>query len=170
MLCERLSMIKGVTVIQANTDGVTIHMPRDKDAEVKALCSKWEQLTSLELEYAIYKKMVISNVNNYAAQYEDGKIKFKGGLYAVDTEYHKNKSQRIVRIALRDYFFKGIPIRETIENHITTSKTAIYDYCLGRKVKWNQEFVLCKGINEETIKQKVIRYYITKDKATMMKK
>ena len=46
----------------------------------------------------------------------------------------------------------------------------IYDFCIGKKVKWNQKFVLIKGITETNINQKVIRYFITKDKATMMKK
>ena len=106
MLCERLSFIENCTIIQANTDGVTIKIPRDKLHEMEELCKKWEKLTSLELEYATYKKMVISNVNNYMAQYENGKIKDKGGLYLVNPELHKNKSQRIVQIALRRYFFE----------------------------------------------------------------
>jgi hypothetical protein len=151
-----------------------------------ALCKKWEKMTSLELEYASYKKMVISNVNNYMAETTDGKIKDKGALYLVNPEYHKNKSQRIVQIALRRYFFENKPIRETIENHLTTKEKGlgwnekkgkyevpfhgIYDFCLGKKVQWNQTFVLLKGMDEINIGQKVIRYFITKDKATMMKK
>lgn len=170
MLCERLSFIDSVQLIQANTDGVTIRMKRSKRKQVEDICKRWEKLTKLELEYAEYKKMVISNVNNYAAQYTNGKVKEKGGLYMVDSEPHKNKSQKIVRIALKKYFFEGIPIRDTVENHISSSRTAIYDYCIGKKVKWNQQFVLIKGMEEEDIGQKVIRYYITNEKATMMKK
>lgn len=170
MLCERLSFIDSVELIQANTDGTTIRFKKNKRKQVEDVCQRWEKLTKLELEYAEYKKMVISNVNNYMAQYTNGKVKEKGGLYLIDSEPHKNKSQKIVRIALSKYFFEGIPIRETIENHINTSRKAIYDYCIGKKVKWNQQFVLIKGMNEENINQKVIRYYITKEKATMMKK
>lgn len=186
MLCERLSFIEGVTIIQANTDGVTIRIPKNKKEEMKELCNRWEKMTSLELEYTSYKKMVISNVNNYMAETTDGKIKDKGALYLVNPDYHKNKSQRIVQIALRRYFFEGKPIRETIENHLTTKEKGlgydekkgkyevpfhgIYDFCLGKKVQWNQTFVLIKGMEEKNIDQKVIRYYITREKATMMKK
>ena len=186
MLCERLSFIEGVTIIQANTDGVTIRIPKAKKQEMKDLCARWEKMTSLQLEYASYKKMVISNVNNYMAQTTDGKIKDKGALYLVNPEFHKNKSQRIVQIALRRYFFEGKPIRETIENHLTTKEKGlewnekkqkyevpfhgIYDFCIGKKVKWNQNFVLLKGMNEISVDQKVIRYFITREKATMMKK
>lgn len=186
MLCERLSFIEGVTIIQANTDGVTIKIPRKNLEQMEATCKKWEKLTSLELEYATYQKMVISNVNNYMAQDDKGKIKDKGALYLVNPELHKNKSQRIVQIALRRYFFEGKDIRETIENFLTSDEKGIewdekkgkfavefhgiYDFCLGKKVQWNQDFVLIKGMEEKSIGQKVIRYYMTSDKATMMKK
>ena len=70
MLCERLSFIDSVTIIQANTDGVTIKVKKSKRNEVEDTCKRWEKLTSLELEYAEYKKMVINNVNNYMAQYD----------------------------------------------------------------------------------------------------
>ena len=185
MLCERLSFIDSVTIIQANTDGVTIKVKKSKRNEVEDICKRWEKLTNLELEYAEYKKMVINNVNNYMAQYTDGKIKDKGASYIVNPDHHKNKSQRIVQIALRKYFFEGIPIRETIENHLTTTEKGsewnekkqkyevpyygIYDFCIGRKVKWNQRYVILKGMEDIKINEKVIRYFITKDKATMMK-
>ena len=170
MLAERFSMIDSCTIVQCNTDGVTINVKREKLQEIREIAIKWQKLTKLELEEVEYKKMVISNVNNYVAQYDNGKIKEKGGLYLIDSEPHKNKSQKIVRIALKKYFFEDIPIRETIENHIHSSPNAIYDYCLGKKVKWNQNFVIYKGVKEEKIQEKVIRYYITRDKATMMKK
>lgn len=186
MLCERLSFIDSVEIIQANTDGVTIRVKKIKRGEVQDTCNRWEKLTKLKLEYAEYKKMVINNVNNYMAQYMDGKVKDKGAAYIVNPEHHKNKSQRIVQIALRKYFFEGVPIRETIENHLTTKDKGmewdekkkkfavpfhgIYDFCIGKKVKWNQKFVILKGMDEIDIGQKVIRYFITKEKATMMKK
>ena len=186
MLCERFSFLEGVTIIQANTDGVTIKVRKDQKEKVMNLCKKWEKMSSLTLEYANYKKMVISNVNNYMAQYESGDVKDKGGLYLVNPDPHKNKSQRIVQIALRRYFFEGIPVRETIENHLTTNEKGlewsekkqkygiefhgIYDFCIGRKVQWNQSYVLIKGMEEKKVDQKVLRYYITKDRATLRKK
>lgn len=186
MLCERLSFLDSVTVIQANTDGVTIRVKKSQRKEVEDICKRWEKLTQLELEYANYKKMVINNVNNYMAQDTKGKIKDKGAAYIVNPEHHKNKSQRIVQIALRRYFFEGIPIRDTVENHLTTKEKGmewneekqkyevefkgIYDFCIGKKVQWNQTFVLIKGMEEKDIGQKVIRYYMTREKATMMKK
>lgn len=186
MLCERLALMSDqVTIIQANTDGVTIRVPKSMRPGVQEICSRWEKMTSLQLEYAEYSKMVISNVNNYMALVSgSGKVKEKGALYVVDAEYHKNKSQRVVRIALQKYFFEGIPIVESISNHMNLEGMrwneekqkfdikfhGIYDFCLGKKVQWNQEFVMLRGMSEETINQKVIRYYLTTDRARMMKK
>lgn len=184
MLCERFSLIEGCTVIQANTDGVTIKIHKSKLDDMMNIVTKWQKLTQLTLERADYSKMVISNVNNYMAKDTKGKIKYKG-LYEIDPEFHKNKSQRVVRIALQQYFFENVPIVDTITNHINNKEgydwneekkkyniksTGIYDYCHGRKVQWNQQFVIIKGVNEEKINQKVIRYYNTTEKTTMMKK
>ncbi|MDR1018983.1 MAG: hypothetical protein LBM02_09825 [Lachnospiraceae bacterium] len=184
MLCERFSLVDGCTIIQANTDGVTVRIRKDKIEEMKNIAAKWEKLTSLRLENAEYSKMVISNVNNYIAQYTNGKIKYKGS-YEIDRDFHKNKSQRIVQIALKRYFIDNIPIEDTVMNHLNvkggydhdnmTAEYAIhaygiYDFCHGRKVKWNQEFVMIQGMNEKRINEKVIRYYNTTKKSMMMKK
>lgn len=139
---------------------------------------KWEKLTKLELERADYDLMVINDVNNYLARTLSGKIKYKGS-YEIDPDLHKNSSQRIVPIALKRYFVDNIPIAETIYDHI--SKTGqdyeggiknygIFDFCQGRKVQWNQEYVIIKGVNEDEVDQKVIRYYNTTERTTMMKK
>lgn len=135
----------------------------------------WEDLTQLQLEEATYSKMIVSNVNNYIAVYEAGYTKQKG-MYEVDQETHKNRSQRIVKLALNEYFVNGKPIRETIENHMKGSEykdfenQGVYDFCLGKKVKWNQQYVIRKGVEEKKITEKVVRYYITKEKSSMMKK
>lgn len=187
MLCERLALMSDkITIIQANTDGVTIRVPKKLRPQVQDLCKRWEKLTKLELEYAEYSKMIISNVNNYMAQYTDGKVKEKGAAYVIDADFHKNKSQRVVRIALQRYFFEGIDVRDTIQNYLTSDEKGmrwnprkkkfdiefhgIYDFCIGKKVQWNQDFVLIRGMEEKSIGQKVIRYFITTNRATMMKR
>jgi len=170
MLTERFSLIEDCEIIQCNTDGVTVYIKRDRIKEMEDIASKWEKITNIKLEYVDYKKMAISNVNNYLAEYMDGKVKRKG-MYEIEPDLHKNKSQAIVPITIEKYLLKNIPIRETIEKHLKSKEyNGIYDFCIGKKVKWNQEFVLIKGVKEERIKEKVIRYYITSDKATMMKK
>ena len=176
MLAEKLLSIPDLEIAQKNTDGISVRLRRKDLDQLNHWWKWWEELTGLQLEDATYSKMIINNVNNYIAVYEEGYTKQKG-MYEIDQDPHKNRSQRIVKIALFQYFVHGIPIRETIENHLNKTEykdgidnQGIFDFCIGKKVKWNQSYVLRKGINEIPIKEKVIRYYITNQKGSMFKK
>lgn len=107
--------------------------------------SEMTKITGLTYEFNEYKKMVIRDVNNYSAQYAiDDKIKHKGA-FEIDKELHKDPSMRIVSIALEKYFFEGIPVKNTIENH-----TNIYDFCLRLKLNsaFSGEFGYIKYISD----------------------
>lgn len=114
--------------------------------------------TDMSYEQNIYNKMVIMDVNNYAAQYENGEFKYKG-LFEIDKELHKDPSMRIVPLALSNYFFKNIPINKFIREH-----KDIYDFCLRLKINkgWEGQY---KYINEGVIQTKTLskntRYYIS---------
>ena len=153
MLSERLSLMEGVTVFYANTDGLTIEVRNDKKKEVHELCKKWEKLTKLELEYAVYKKMAIRDVNNFLAIDNNDDIKLKGA-FEIDVEYHKNRSQRIVPIAVKRYLVNGVPVEDTITKHLVHGKNygdienqGIFDFCIGKKIKSNQKYSLEKNLN-----------------------
>lgn len=70
MLAEHLMNIPGLQMIQANTDGVTVRIPRDQIPLLEYIREWWESFTCLELEEARYNRMFISDVNNYLAEYE----------------------------------------------------------------------------------------------------
>lgn len=173
MLSERLvDNLKDSTVLQINTDGVTLKIPRDQQETYYNICKEWEKDTMLELEYVNYSKMIIRDVNNYIAVKEDGKCKYKGAFEidkVVGTEpaYHKDNSFKIVPIAISDYFVKGIDVETTIKNHKN-----IYDFC-GRQ-KFNRdsygEIVFIDGMNKIVEKQQHnVRYYISKSGKTFVK-
>lgn len=66
MLAERLvDEIEGLQMLQVNTDGITIRIPRSQHhiGHMQFLCESWENLTGLILEHAEYKSMVIRDVN-----------------------------------------------------------------------------------------------------------
>jgi hypothetical protein len=175
MLAEKLSLIENVTIIQCNTDGVTVMYKRKDEDLITTVVKDWEILTKLELEKAEYSKMIISNVNNYISVYTNGKSKYKG-LYEIDKEYHKNCSQRIVPIALKKYFVDKIPVKETILNHLKKPENngfenkGIFDFLIGKKVKWNQNYVLIKGVSEKPVQEKVIRYFVSNESGNLVKK
>lgn len=164
-ICENIS---DITILQVNTDGWTFKI-RKTDVD-KAIEISNNIINNVGLTYEInfYKKMVINDVNNYLAEYQDSTpikehIKYKG-CFEIDKEYHKDSSMKIVPIALKNYFINNIPIEETIKNHKN-----IYDFCLRLKInsstkayynEINKELdnkLLSKKLNRTT------RYYISND-------
>lgn len=70
VLAENLIRIKDLQIIQVNTDGITVRLPRTELHHLQEVRQWWERLTSLELEEARYSKMFIRDCNNYIAVYE----------------------------------------------------------------------------------------------------
>ena len=128
-ICEN---IPDCTILQINTDGITFRFPKKYRESLIKLSDEITYRCKLTYELNEYKKMVIRDVNNYSAQYLDNKIKHKGD-FEIEKELHKDPSMKIVPIALEKYFFEGIPIKTTIENH-----TNVYDFCL--RLKLNSQF------------------------------
>ena len=153
MLTERLSFIEGVTIFYANTDGITMEVRDDQKKAVHDICKKWQEVTKLELEYASYDKMAIRDVNNFLAVDTSGYIKMKGA-FEINVDYHKNRSQRIVPLAVKRYLVHGVPVEETITKHLIHGKNygdienqGIFDFCIGKKIKSNQKYSLEKNLN-----------------------
>ena len=165
MLAESLMNINNLQLIQINTDGLTVKIPKIHLDEYYQKCKEWEQLTKLQLEYAKYSKMVIFDVNNYLSIYQDtNKHKCKGRCEFENIPLHKNRSHNIIPIAFFNYFAKNIPIEDTILNH-----TNIFDFCAGVKAKrseksGNSRFELhsiTNGKFEITKLSKTVRYFIS---------
>jgi DNA polymerase elongation subunit (family B) len=115
MLAEWLLGIPNVKIIQANTDGITLYLPRNMEGELNHQCHFWEQLTSLKLEFVEYTKMIISDVNSYIAVKQDGSTKRKG-RYEYDLDWHQNHSALVVPKVAEMVLVHGSPIRETVMN------------------------------------------------------
>lgn len=117
-LVELLSMIPGLQLIQANTDGITALVPRECEQFFNLWCGHWEQETGLKLEYADYKKMWIRDVNNYLAVDMQGKIKRKGAYWYPETDadywggsgsnWNKDFSNMAVKKAIEQVHLKGV--------------------------------------------------------------
>jgi len=89
-LAEYLHLVPGVQLIQANTDGITALVPRDRENFFDLWCNEWESLTGLKLEHATLDRMWIRDVNNYIAIDSKGKLKRKGAYWypLTDEDYH----------------------------------------------------------------------------------
>ena len=161
MLIEAYELA-GINVISANTDGVTILVKNASFDTMTAINKWWSELTQFELERTDYAKIIFSTVNDYLAIKTDGEIKKKGD-FLTDFELHKNKSARIVPIALEQYFVNDIPIEETITNHKN-----IYDFALRQKASKDFHY---EGHSKEnkTIYNKLIRYYVSNTGEKLLK-
>lgn len=166
MLAEMLvNNLTDTTVLQINTDGITLKIPRTLENKYYELCKQWESITNLELEYAYYSKMVIRDVNNYLAITTNGKIKNKGAfevdkIVGNEPAYHKDNSFRIIPLAIQEYFVNNVSIEKTILNH-----TNIYDFCGRQKFGRDSHGEIHSIINSEyniQQQQKNVRYYISK--------
>lgn len=155
MLIEQYEL-NGIHVISANTDGVTIKIKKELIPLMHKLNEWWCNLTQYELERTDYSKIIFSTVNDYLAIKTDGEIKKKGD-FLTDFELHKNKSARVVPIALEQYFVHNIPVEHTIRNHKN-----LYDFCIRQKATRSFHY---EGTNrstgEVTIYNKLIRYYVS---------
>lgn len=183
MLVERFHLA-GYEIISANTDGVVVHYPEEEQENIMAIQKEWEDITKYELEDTYYSKIVFRNVNHYMAIIidKDSKdilyVKHKGD-FEIDAEYHKNNSQRIVPIALHEYYVNGVDIKDVICNpgyefindHGDKEKTTIYDYCIGRKSVDKVDSYTFVNISSDNdiFTDKVIRFYISNNGRKLFK-
>ncbi|CAB4146555.1 hypothetical protein UFOVP503_34 [uncultured Caudovirales phage] len=158
VLAEGMMQIEGLKIIQVNTDGMTIRVPRENKWLVDLARSAWEVRTGLQLEEAVYSQMFIRDVNNYVARYTDGRVKRKGA-YEHKMGWHQNAGGLVVPKVAEKVLLDGASIRETIWKWPDRM-----DFMLRAKVprssylQWGDERV-----------QNTTRYYIAKDGKPLFK-
>ena len=167
MLSERLvEEIPDCTMIQINTDGMTVRVHKKYIQQMKDICARWEKLTQLELENVQYSKMIIKDVNNYMAIKLDGEVKRKGAgfihkIAPGELELHKDFSMLIVQKTLEKYFVDGVKPEEAIMNHDN-----IYDFFKRTKISkadklHGRVYDHLGNIVSEEDEQRITRYYIS---------
>ena len=151
MLAESLLKINGLRLIQVNTDGLTVMVPRSQRDIVDVTRGVWEVKTKLQLEEAVYERMFIRDCNNYIAVYENGKVKRKGA-YEYDQDWHQNHGGLVIAKVTEQVLVHGAPIRETVEQW-----PDIMDFMLRTKVP--RSSYLQWGEDQA---QNISRYYVAK--------
>lgn len=174
MLSEYMQTIPGLQVVQMNTDGMTMKVPRGQADTVMMLCKIWEGQTGLHLERADYSRMFIRDVNNYIAEYTDGKLKRKGAYgYGDDLDWAQNHGQQIVAIAAEAALVKGISIHNTVHRHPVD-----FDFMDCTKVPRDSRLELVhtaknedgvEVITKQTPLQNITRYYVARNGGSMVK-
>lgn len=164
MLAERLLSIEGLQLIQVNTDGVTVKLPRNKKDEYNNICKQWQEDVKLDLEFADYSKMIIRDVNNYIAVYTDGKVKAKGAYEYKNLDWNKDHSALVVPMAAEAALVRGEDVGQFIRNH----KDHL-DFMLRVKVPRSNRLLTIDDFGVENKEQNVCRYYVSNNGHKLVK-
>ena len=163
MMLIEVYELKDINIISANTDGVTIRVHKSKMDDVEKINQWWSELTGYELERVDYSKIIFSTVNDYIAITTNGEIKKKGD-FLTDFELHKNKSCRVVPIALERYFVDGVDVRDSILAHSNP-----YDFCIRQKSTKDFHYEGYRKGKDAVVYNKLIRYYVSNEGEKLMK-
>jgi hypothetical protein len=181
MLIEAMEF-EAIAVISANTDGIVCLFNKDQEEDYKRVCLEWEKKVGNDvlgqLEYTDYTKLIQLSVNDYLAIKPDGKTKEKGD-FLIDFELHKNKSFRVVPLALQEYFVNGTKPEQFLKEYVSKTPRNIFDYCAAvrgrggwyfeeRKIV-SQQGSLFADVNTSNLNyedegvrlQKTVRYYMS---------
>jgi len=162
MLAEALMMIPDLQIVQINTDGLTLRVRRGAKSRVDAVRKWWEELTGLQLEEAVYKVMMIRDVNNYIALKEKGGVKLKGAYAEPEPVASSWPSPVIAKVAEK-VLLENAPIRQTLEQW-----PDIMDFMLRTKVPRSSYLALEKdGVTTQL--QNITRYYIAQGGGRLFK-
>ena len=173
MLAEWLiGNVPGLEMIQVNTDGLTVRIPRTSCAAYDAICKHWEAFTLLDLEFVDYKSMWVRDVNNYVALDTKGKLKTKGAYWTPDLgddyaksmsagagHWHQPINHTVVARAAVDQMVHGIPVAVSI--HACTDP---FDFMMVYKSTRGSTLYI-----GETAQAKVTRYYAARNGGAMVK-
>lgn len=154
MLAEQLMKIPGLSMVQANTDGITVRCPRRHLDHMRSVCGWWEKLTGLQLEEALYSRMWVRDCNNYIAEYEGGKLKRKGA-YEYKTLWHQDPSSKVVAMAAEAALVRGQCPAEFILAHRHP-----FDFMIRAKVPRSSRLVLRNDAGERAI-QNTTRVFVS---------
>lgn len=166
MLIEDLLMI-GIHTISANTDGIVCLFERSKLDSYYQVCKEWEKKVGNtehgKLEFTEYKKLVQLSINGYLAVKSDGKVK-KKKEFLTEFLLEKNKSNRVVALALEQYFVHGKDIAEFILGHQN-----IFDFCIGAKSSIDYHYETIDKEGKREVYDRMIRYYVSTNGKKLLK-
>jgi hypothetical protein len=162
LLAEGLMHIEGLRLIQVNTDGLTVRVPRTHKVLVDLARMAWQERTGLNLEEAVYKAMMVRDVNNYIGVFENGSTKRKGA-YEYNMGWHQNAGGLVIAKVAEKVLVEGAPIRQTVEQW-----PDIMDFMLRTKVPRSSHLGLERdGVTSQL--QNTTRYYIAKGGGRLFK-
>ena len=161
-LIDRYELLGGVECIYSNTDGASFLVPRQGIEEAIKLSNTLEKEIGIVLEYELYDRFLLRNVNNFIWTTAEGKHKAKG-MFSYKQDVTKGFRHPIVAKALHDYFTEDKPIETTINE-----ETDIYKFCISQKVHRKFE-VFYQDLTGRKAIQRVNRYFVSNRTGAIIK-
>ena len=159
-LIESLEL-EGIHCISANTDGIVVKIPVEKEDRFKEITQEWNKVNRMSADGEYYKMLVRRDVNNYFDIQMNGKVEYKGDMDPLQyrKNYAKGYDMPVVAKAVYEYFANNIPVMDTLRNH-----KDILDFCktqnVGRKFKVCYEKVVDGKITTVYCQQH-FRFYVS---------
>jgi len=170
LLAEGLMTIPGLRLIQVNTDGLTVRVPRTHKVLVDLARMAWQERTGLNLEEAIYKAMMIRDVNNYIGVFDPAFVKpgdptvKRKGAYEYKMGWHQNAGGLVVAKVAEKVLVEGAPIRQTVQQW-----PEIMDFMLRTKVPRSSYLAIEWDGQQPQQLQNITRYYIAEGGGRLFK-
>lgn len=167
-LIEELEL-NGIHTISANTDGIVIKLPRDKEDVYKEITKRWNEFNKMGADFEDYEMIVSRDVNNYFDIQTNGKVEYKGALHPRQylENLKKGYDMPIVAIAVYNFFRYNKPVMETLQEH-----KDILAFCKTQNV--GKQFEVCyeemvDGEMKTFYSQRHVRFYVS-TKGVVIKK
>lgn len=161
-LVMRLIEVPTFKLLNFNTDGIMYSVDNIFLPRIDTVCGEWVTRTKFDLEVENIDRLWIKDVNNLLFVRTDGKVKTIGGYlnYGISERgaWNVNNNHPIVKKAIIDYFVKGTPVEETINN---CDDLLEFQYIAKASSKYSRAFQIVNGKEVEI--QRVNRVYASKD-------
>ena len=163
MLTMRLlNACKTIKLLNLNTDGLMYSIDKSELHIVDEIASEWEKQTGFELETDDIAKVWLKDVNNLLFIDTKGKVKTVGGYlnYGISVKgaWSINNNATIVKKAIIEYFVKGIPPEDTINE---CNDIFAFQLIAKAGTKYREAYHIVDGKREAV--QRVNRVYASKD-------
>lgn len=168
MVVEALELA-GIHVVSANTDGIIVKLPKDKENEFKDITDAWCAQNKLGADSERYKLFVTRDINNYFDIQSNDKVEYKGSLdpHQYLKDLRKGYDMPVVAKAVFEYFANGVSVMETLRNH-----KDILDFCKTQNVGKQFEVVYQKVVDGKVVdvhSQRHVRFYVSTKGVVIMK-
>lgn len=108
-------VIDEIEIVQLNTDGWMLRLPRKKLATLLAVTDAWCELTGFTVDTDVVKQIWQRDVNNYVMEDSDGKITAKGAMVKLwEGGNYRSNSMSILHTALVEKMIHNVEIEDTI--------------------------------------------------------